>query len=227
MDLSSLLGPLANPYLWQQMIQALKETVLMVSVSLVLAELGGLPLGILLVVTAPSHLRPQPVLYHLLGTVVNIGRSLPFIILMVAIIPFTRLVVGTSIGTWAAVVPLTVAAIPFVARLVETSLLEVDRGVVEAACAMGASLFQVVTRVLLPEALPSLIAGATITAISLVGYSAMAGAIGGGGLGDLAIRYGYQRFQVEVMIATVVILVVFVQLVQVVGDLVARRVDHR
>ncbi|MBE3578073.1 MAG: ABC transporter permease [Limnochordales bacterium] len=227
MDLSTLLGTLTNPYLWQQMLQALKETLIMVSVSLVLAELGGLPLGIMLVVTAPGHLRPHPVLHHFLGTLVNVGRSLPFIILMVAIIPLTRLLVGTSIGTWAAVVPLTVAAIPFVARLVETSLLEVDRGVVEAAEAMGASLWQIITRVLLPEALPSLVAGATITAISLVGYSAMAGAIGGGGLGDLAIRYGYQRFQVEVMIVTVVILVILVQVVQVVGDFVARRVDHR
>lgn len=226
-SLSALLGPLGSPFLWQQMTQALKETLLMVSLSLVLAELGGLPLGVLLVVSGPGHLRPNPVLHHVLGIVVNVGRSLPFIILMVAIIPFTRLIVGTSIGTWAAIVPLTVAAIPFVARLVETSLLEVDRGVIEAAQAMGASFSQIIGRVLLPEALPSLIAGATITAINLVGYSAMAGAIGGGGLGDLAIRYGYQRFQVGVMIVTVVILVLFVQVVQVVGDSLARRVDHR
>jgi len=161
------------------------------------------------------------------GGIVNAVRSTPFIILLVAVIPFTRLVVGSSIGTMAAVVPLTIAAAPFVARLVETALREVDRGLIEAAQAMGATTRQIVWKVLLPEALPGVIAGMTITFVSLVGYSAMAGAIGGGGLGDLGIRYGYQRFLPEVMLTVVVILIVFVQLVQSLGDWLVRRLSHK
>ena len=157
----------------------------------------------------------------------NIGRSIPFIILMVAIIPFTRFVVGTSIGTIAAIVPLTVAAIPFVARLVDGALKEVDAGVIEAAESMGASPPEIIYKVMIPEALPALVLAITLTAVNLVGYSAMAGSIGGGGLGDLAIRYGYQRFRGDIMLATVVILVVMVQGIQMLGDAIARKLDHR
>lgn len=199
----------------------------MVGLSLVLAELGGIPLGIALVITGPNHLWPCSWLNQILGIIVNVGRSIPFIILLVAIIPLTRLIVGTSIGTAAAMVPLTAAAIPFVARLVESSLLEVDSGVIEAAQAMGASPRQIIWKVLLPEALPSLVLGATITAVNLIGYSAMAGAVGGGGLGDLAIRYGYQRFRGDIMLATVLVLVLLVQVMQALGNRLARRLDHR
>ncbi|MBE3583435.1 MAG: ABC transporter permease [Limnochordaceae bacterium] len=216
-----------SPYLWEQLRQASGETLAMTFISLALAEVIGIPIGVWLTLSRPGHLRAHPAVYQVLGTIVNVGRSLPFIILMVAIIPFTRWVVGTSIGTWAAIVPLTVAAIPFVARLVETSLNEVEWGVIEAAQAMGASLLQIVWRVLLREARPGLVAGATITAINLIGYSAMAGAIGGGGLGDLAIRYGYQRFQPAVMLVTLVVLVVVVQGIQFTGDVLVRRLDHR
>jgi D-methionine transport system permease protein len=187
----------------------------------------GLALGVLLVVTDRGRVLEARVVHALLSPVVDITRSVPFIILLVAIIPFTRLLVGTSIGTAAAVVPLVVAAIPFVARLVEAALKEVDQGVVEAVTAMGAGPWQVIGKVYLPEAVPSLVRGATITAISIVGYSAMAGTVGGGGLGDVAIRYGYQRFQPDVMLATVVILVVLVQGIQFLGEFLARRFDHR
>ncbi|MGI6611617.1 MAG: methionine ABC transporter permease [Limnochordia bacterium] len=207
--------------------QGLQETLYMVGLSLVLAELGGIPLGIALVITGPNHLWPCSWLNQILGIIVNVGRSIPFIILLVAIIPLTRLIVGTSIGTAAAMVPLTAAAIPFVARLVESSLLEVDSGVIEAAQAMGASPRQIIWKVLLPEALPSLVLGATITAVNLIGYSAMAGAVGGGGLGDLAIRYGYQRFRGDIMLATVLVLVLLVQVMQALGNRLARRLDHR
>jgi D-methionine transport system permease protein len=162
-----------------------------------------------------------------LGLVANAVRSTPFIILMVAIIPLTRLLTGTSIGTAAAVVPLTIAAIPFVGRLVETALREVDAGLIEAAQAMGATPLQIVTKVLIPEALPGIVSSLTITLVSLIGFSAMAGAVGGGGLGDLGIRYGYQRFMPEVMGLVVLVLIVFVQIVQSLGDRLARQVDHR
>ncbi|MBE3575800.1 MAG: ABC transporter permease [Firmicutes bacterium] len=211
----------------QLLASAFWETLYMVGVSLVLSLAAGLPLGVLLVITAPGHLWPHARLNQVLGAIVNATRSVPFIILMIAIIPFTRLMVGTSIGTSAAMVPLTVAAVPFVARLVETSLKEVDYGVIEAAQAMGASPLQIIYKVLLPEALPSLISGSTITAISLVGYSAMAGAVGGGGLGDLAVRYGYERFRTDIMVSTVVVLIAFVQALQWVGDWLASRTDHR
>ncbi|MBO2519116.1 MAG: ABC transporter permease [Firmicutes bacterium] len=218
-----IISPVVLKLTWE----ALQETLLMVGVATVLAELGGLPLGVLLVTTAPGRILASPRLHHVLGLIVNVGRSIPFIILMVAIIPFTRWLVGTSIGTTAAMVPLTVAAIPYVARLVESSLNEVDPGVVEAAVAMGATPWQVIWKVYLPEAVPSLILGGTITAITLVGYSAMAGAVGGGGLGDLAIRYGYQRFRTDVMLVTVAVLVVLVQGIQYLGSYWARRLDRR
>ena len=162
-----------------------------------------------------------------LGAIINAARSTPFIILMVAIIPFTRLIVGTSIGTNAAIVPLTIAAAPFVARIVESALKEVDAGLIEAAQAMGASPSQIILKVLIPEAMPSIVLGLTLTVISLIGYSAMAGAIGGGGLGDLAIRYGYQRFRADVMLATVVILIALVQMVQSSGDYFAHKLNKR
>ncbi|MGE5552924.1 MAG: methionine ABC transporter permease [Betaproteobacteria bacterium] len=212
--------------LGQLLWQGLWETLQMVFVSTAVALTLGTPLGVLLVVTSPGHLWPHRLVNQAFSALANAGRSLPFIILMVAIIPFTRLLVGTSIGTTAAIVPLSVAAIPFVARLVESALAEVDRGVIEAAQAMGASPWQIIGWVLFPEALPALVLGATITAISLVGYSAMAGAIGGGGLGDLAIRYGYQRFQGDVMIATVLVLLGLVQAMQWAGDWLSRRMRH-
>lgn len=216
-----------QPQMLMLLWEALLETLYMVGLAVVLSTLGGLPLGVLVVITSPGHILANRRLNNFLGAVINLGRSIPFIILMVAIIPFTRLVVGTSIGTAAAMVPLTVAAIPFVARLVETSLKEVDRGVIEAAQAMGATPWQIITKVLIPEALPSLILGVTITTVTLIGYSAMAGAIGGGGLGDLAIRYGYQRFRMDVMIWTVLVLIVLVQVIQMLGDAVSRAVDRR
>jgi D-methionine transport system permease protein len=209
------------------LLEATGETLLMVGVAAAVAAVLGLPLGIILVVTSPGHILERPAAHRLLGAVANATRSTPFVILLVAIIPFTRLVVGTSIGTAAAIVPLSIAAIPFVARLSETALREVDQGLVEAAQAMGAAPLQIVLKVLVPEALPGLVAGLTITVVSLIGYSAMAGAVGGGGLGDVGIRYGYQRFQPEVMAAVVIILIVLVQGIQSVGDHLARRVNHR
>ncbi|NUT32504.1 MAG: ABC transporter permease [Hamadaea sp.] len=196
------------------------ETLRMVGLATLFTVLAGVPLGVLL------RVGPAPV-RHALGLVVNIGRSLPFIILMIAVIPFTRLVVGTSIGTEAAVVPLTVGAIPFFARLVEGALADVDPGLTEAGHAFGATRTQIVAKILLPEALPALIRGLTVTVVALVGYSAMAGVIGGGGLGYLAIRYGYQRFETDVMLATVAVLIALVQIVQFAGDRVARRLDRR
>jgi D-methionine transport system permease protein len=214
----SVLAPLVQEATW--------ETVYMVGISTLLTALFGVPLGVLLLVTARGGIAQAPMVNRVVGAIVNIGRSLPFIILLVALIPFTRQVVGTSIGSTAAIVPLTIGAIPFYARLVEVALREVHRGKVEAALAMGSTRRNVVTKVLIPEALPSLVSGLTVTVVALVGYSAMAGAVGGGGLGDLAIRYGYQRFQTDVMVVTVVVLVVLVQLVQFLGDYTARRLSH-
>lgn len=211
------------PLLWQ----ATLETLWMVLPSALIAQLLGTALGVALTLTRPGGLRPQPLLFRGLDAVINVGRSLPFIILLVVLIPFTRLVTGTSIGSAAATVPLTVAAIPFVARLVEGALRDVSPGVIEAARVVGATTGQIVCKVLLPEARPALIHGFTVTLVSLIGYSAMAGAIGGGGLGDLAIRYGYQRFETDVMVATVLLLLVLVQGVQWLGDRAARRADHR
>ncbi|MEG6585276.1 methionine ABC transporter permease [Dendrosporobacter sp. 1207_IL3150] len=209
------------------LVKALWETTYMVAVSSAFAALAGIPLGVVLVTTDKGHILENLPLNRILGSIVNAARSTPFIILMVAIIPLTRIIVGTSIGTDAAIVPLTIAAIPFVGRLVETSLKEVEYGVIEAAQAMGATPWQIVAKVLIPEAMPSIISGLTITVISLIGYSAMAGAIGGGGLGDLAIRYGYQRFRADIMIATVVILIAQVQIVQSAGDYAARRLNKK
>jgi len=209
------------------LLDSLWETLVMVGVSGSVAALLGVPLGVLLVITERDSLIPNVPVNRVVGAIVNAVRSTPFIILLVAIIPFTRLVVGTSIGTVAAIVPLTLAATPFVGRIVENALREVDRGLIEAAQAMGATPFQIVLKVLIPEALSAIIGGLTITLVSLIGYSAMAGAIGGGGLGDLGIRYGYQRFLPEVMLAVVVVLIALVQLIQYAGDRLARRVNHR
>ena len=207
--------------------QATVETVHMVGLSSLLTVLFGLPLGVLLVLTRPGGPLAIPALHRVLGAVVNVGRSLPFVILMIAVIPLTRALAGTSIGPTAAVVPLTIGAVPFFARLAESALLDVDPGLVEAVTSMGARTDQVVVKVLLPEALPGLVRAFTVTVVTLVSYSAMAGVIGGGGLGDLAVRYGYQRFETAVMVVTVVVLIVLVQLVQALGDAAARRVDHR
>jgi D-methionine transport system permease protein len=206
--------------------EATGETLYMVGVSALLTVLLGIPLGILLTVTAPGALAPRPLLNRFLGVVVNLGRSLPFIILLFLVAPVTRGIVGTTIGSTAAIVPLTIGAVPFLARLVETSLREVAPGKVEAAMAMGARRRDVVRTVLLPEARPSLIAGTTVTVVALISYSAMAGAVGGGGLGDFAIRFGYQQFRTDITLLTVVLLLLVVQALQGAGDHWARRLAH-
>jgi len=216
-----------TPTMQDLLLEALWQTVIMVGVSAAIAVAIGLPIALLLFVTAPGGLSPNALINRPLGLLVNATRSTPFIILMVAIVPFTRLVAGTSIGTWAAVVPLAIAATAFLARLFENALREVDRGVVEAARAMGATRLQIVAKVLVPEALPGLIAATTVALVSLVGFSAMAGAVGGGGLGDLGIRFGYQRFMPEVMLTVVLVLIVFVQGLQSFGDWLMRRLSHR
>ncbi|BDW96656.1 MULTISPECIES: methionine ABC transporter permease [Thalassospira] len=209
------------------LLQATGETLYMVAVSLTIATAFGLPLGVLLATSGRGELFEALWFQRVFGPLVNATRSVPFIILAVAIIPFTRFVVGTSIGTSAAIVPLTVAAIPFIARIIEGAMREVDGGLIEAAQAMGARPVQVVTKVLLPEALPGIIHGLTLTAVTLIGYSAMVGAVGAGGLGDLGIRYGYQRFRPDVMAAVVITLIVVVQVVQSFGDYLARKADKR
>ena len=211
----------------EQILEALWETIYMTGVAFLFSVLIGFILGLLLVVTRKGHLLENEPVSKVLNVIINIFRSVPFIILMVAIIPLTRVIVGTSIGTAAAIVPLVFYAGPYIARLIENSLLEVDKGVIEAAQAMGASPFQIVFRFLIPEALSSLVLALTIAIVGLIGASAMAGAIGGGGLGDLAITYGYQRFDTLVMVVTVAILVVLVQGVQSGGNLLSRRVRRR
>ncbi|MGY0230987.1 methionine ABC transporter permease [Longispora urticae] len=196
------------------------ETLEMVAATSALAVLGGIPLGVFLTLAPKAIARP-------LGAVVNAGRSLPFIILLILVMPLTRAVVGTTIGPEAAIVPLALGAIPFYARLVESSLHEVDPGLLEAGRSLGMRTWHLVTKVLLPEALPSLIRGFTVTVVAVIGYSAMAGVVGGGGLGDLALRYGYQRFETDILLATVALLIVLVQAIQSGGDLLARRLDRR
>ena len=207
--------------------KALGETIYMVIVSMAISTAIGVPLGVLLHVTARGGILDAPMVNRFVGGIVNAVRSIPFIILMVAIIPLTRLIVGSAIGTTAAMVPLVIASVPFIGRQVETSLREVPHGLVEAALAMGATPMQIITRVLLPESMPGIVSQLTTVIIALVGESAMAGAIGGGGLGDLAIRYGYQRFRPDIMIATVIILIVLVQLVQFAGNALAARLNKR
>lgn len=207
-----------------QLTQALYETLYMVTVSLIIGALVGIPLGILLVITRKNGIWPNTILHHLLNPIINILRSIPFIILLIAIVPFTKLLVGTSIGTTAAIVPLTVYVAPYIARLVENSLLEVDEGIIEAAKAMGASPFQIIRYFLLPEALGSLILAITTAIIGLIGSTAMAGAVGGGGIGDLALVYGYQRFDTIVIIITVIVLILIVQVVQTLGNYISRKI---
>ena len=207
--------------------KALGETVYMVVVSMFIASALGVPLGVLLHTTSKGQILENLPLNQTVGSIVNAVRSIPFIILMVAIIPLTRFLVGSAIGTTAAIVPLVIASIPFIGRQVETSLKEIPYGLIEAAQSMGATPFQIIGKVLLPEAMPSIVAQLTTVIIALVGESAMAGAIGGGGLGDLAIRYGYQRFRPEVMIATVIVLIILVQFVQFAGNTLAKRLDKR
>lgn len=203
------------------------ETLYMVGVAALIATILGLPLGVFLATSAKGELFAAPWINRVLGVIVNATRSTPFIILVVAIIPFTRLIAGTSIGTNAAIVPLTIAATPFIARLIEGAIREVDQGLVEAARAFGATPLQIVMKVLIPEALPGIVLGLTLAVVSLLGFSAMVGAVGGGGLGDLGIRYGYQRFMPEMMLAVVIVLIVLVQAVQSIGDRLARRLNKR
>ena len=203
------------------------ETLLMVLLSTLFGYIVGLPLGVLLSVTDENGLKPVPALYRILDIIINITRSIPFLILLILIQPFTKAIVGKSYGTVATVVPLTVAAIPFIARMVEGSLKEVDKGVIEAALSLGARKFTVITKVLLAEARTSLLVGVTIAVGTILGYSAMAGIVGGGGLGDIAIRYGYYRYETEIMIVTVVVLVLLMQLLQWVGTLISKKIDRR
>lgn len=203
------------------------ETIYMVFVSGLIAVALGLPIGVLLQETKAHGLLARPWLYRCLAASVNILRSIPFIILLVAIIPFTRFIIGTSIGTTAAIVPLTISAIPFMARVIESALSEIPQGLIETGLAMGATPMQIICRILLPEALPSIINGITLMLIALIGYAAMAGAIGGGGLGDLAIRYGYQRFDVTIMCLTVIVLVLLVQCIQFAGDKFVQQIALR
>jgi D-methionine transport system permease protein len=203
------------------------QTLTMVGLSTVFSLALGFPLGILLCVTDPAGIAPRSALNQVLSRVVNILRSFPFIILMILLFPLSRVIIGTSIGTVATIVPLSIAAAPFVARIIETALKEVDPGVIQAARAMGSKNGQIILKVMIPEALPSLISGVTLTIINLIGYSAMAGAIGGGGLGDLAIRYGYQRFRSDIMIAAVVIILILVELIQYAGTRLSNRMLAR
>lgn len=209
------------------LLQGTKDTLIMVLISTIFAYVIGLPMGVLLNITQAHGIWPHKWLNRILGWIINIGRSLPFIILMIAIIDFTKLIVGTKIGVRGAIVPLVVSAAPFVARMVETSLAEVDAGVVEAAQSMGASRFQIVKKVFLPEAVPSLILGASISIITLLGYTAIAGAVGAGGLGDLAIRYGYQRRVPSMMWVTVVFIIVLVQVIQTLFSWLSTKLDKR
>ena len=208
------------------LIEGFNKTIIMVFFSTLFSVILGFILGIILIVTAPNGLKPNKGLYKSLDTIINILRGFPFLILMVAIMPLTKLIVGKSIGTTAAIVPLTIAAAPFVARIIESALKEVDPGVVEAAKSFGASNTQIIFRVMLKEAVPSIISGLTLTIISIIGYSAMAGTVGAGGLGDLAVRYGYQRYQTDVMIVTVIILVVIVQVLQSLGNYLYKKLSQ-
>ncbi len=210
-----------------EIIQATKDTLVMLGLSTLFTIVIGLPLGIIVFLCSEGQLLSNKLMYTILSTVINIFRSIPFVILMIMLIEVTRFIVGTSIGVRGTIPPLVIAAAPFFARLVETSLREVDKGVIEAAQAMGASPNQIIWRVLLPESRPGLIAGITITVVTLVSYTAMSGIIGGGGLGDLAIRYGYQRFDTEVMLITVFIIIVLVQILQMLGDRLVLRFTRK
>lgn len=212
---------------WRLISGPFVQTIQMVFFSTIFSVLLGLPIGVLLHITSSEEsggILPKPILNSVLSRIVNILRSFPFIILMIVIMPLSRLIIGTAIGTKATIIPLSIAAAPFVARVIESALKEVEPGVVQAAKAMGSTNWQIIWKVLLPEAMPSLISGLTLTIINLIGYSAMAGAIGGGGLGDLAIRYGYQRFRTDIMIITVIIIILLVEIIQFFGNKLAARV---
>ncbi|MGD9478511.1 methionine ABC transporter permease [Shinella sp. G-2] len=216
-----------SPVMLELLVRSLWETIVMTAASGVISLVFGLPLGLALVATARGGIAEHLWINRVLGAVINGFRSVPFIILLVALIPVTRLIVGTSIGTWAAIVPLSIAATPYYARIAEVSLREVDRGLIEAVRAMGGNRWTIVREVLIPEALPGVVAGFTVTLVTLIGASAMAGAIGAGGLGDLAIRYGYQRFETSVMVAVVAVLIVLTCAIQWLGDRLVARLDHR
>lgn len=216
-----------SPIMVDRLWEALFDTLLMVGASSGIALLAGIPLAVLLVLTTPGGILPAPRFNQAVGSVINGFRATPFIVLLVALLPLTRLITGTTIGIWAAVVPLSISATPFLARIVEVSLRTVDAGLIEAAQAMGCRRWHIVWHVLLPEALPGIIGGFTITVVSLIGASAMAGAVGAGGLGDLAIRYGYQRFDTTVMVAVIVVLILLVSVVQFIGDRWVRRLHAR
>lgn len=209
------------------LLNATGETLYMVLLAALFTVAIGLPVGVLLFLTRPKGILPNRAISLLLNTLVNTGRALPFVVLLIALIPFTRLVVGTTLGSTAAIVPITLGAFPFFARIVENALDEVDRGRIEAVVSMGGTLWHIVSRVLLPEALPALVAGVTLTIVMLIGFSAMAGVVGGGGLGDLAIRYGYQRFDNQIMAATIVVLLALVMLIQKLGDRLVRSLAYR
>jgi D-methionine transport system permease protein len=215
-----------SPELLHEILIATWQTIYMVIVSGLLATCFGLPIGIILLTTKPQHILAHPMINRSLSALVNALRSIPFIILLIAIIPFTRLIVGTSIGTTAAIVPLTIGAIPFIARIVENALAEINPGLIETGTAIGASPWQIIRQILVPESLSAIVNGVTVVTINLVGYSAMAGAIGGGGLGDFAIRYGYQQFNTLIMLETVVILIILVQVIQWFGDWIVNRIKH-
>ncbi|MGN0484450.1 MAG: methionine ABC transporter permease [Lachnospiraceae bacterium] len=216
-----------TPELTQMIVQGIWETIYMTLVSTAFGYLFGLPMGVLLAVTDKEGLKPNAVVYKVLDVIANIVRSIPFLILLILLIPFTRFLIGKSTGSTATIIPLVVAAIPFIGRMVESSIKEVDKGVIEAAKAMGASNTRIICRVLLVEARTSLITGATIAVGTILGYSAMAGTVGGGGLGDIAVRYGYYRWQTGIMIVTVILLIVLVQIFQSVGMWIAARLDKR
>ena len=209
------------------LLNATGETLYMVLLAALFTVAIGLPVGVLLFLTRPKGILPSRAISLLLNTLVNTGRALPFVVLLIALIPFTRLLVGTTLGSTAAIVPITLGAFPFFARIVENALDEVDRGRIEAVVSMGGTLWHIVSRVLLPEALPALVAGVTLTIVMLIGFSAMAGVVGGGGLGDLAIRYGYQRFDNQIMAATIVVLLALVMLIQKLGDRLVRSLAYR
>ena len=222
-----MFSDLISPTILSLIVDSTLETLYMVAIAALIGTLAGLPLGIFLATSAKGELFEAVTVNRVLGLIVNATRSTPFIILVVAIIPFTRLVAGTSIGTTAAIVPLSLAATPFIARIVEAAVREVDQGLVEASLAMGATPLQIVRKVLIPEALPGLVLGITLSVVSLLSNSAMVGAVGGGGLGDLGIRYGYQRFMPEVMLMVVVVLIILVQTVQSLGETLAKKVNRR
>ncbi|MBS4178535.1 ABC transporter permease [Bacillus sp. FJAT-49731] len=216
-----------EPWFWPEFFSAINDTLYMVIVGLIVSIFIGLPIGVILVVTREGGIIENKALYNILNVIINIFRSIPFIILLVAIIPFTRLIVGTSLGTTAAIVPLVLYTAFYIARLIENSLLEVDHGTIELAQAMGATPWQTIWRFLLPEALSSIVLALTVATIGLIGASAMAGAVGAGGIGDLAITYGYNQFKTEIMVITVITLIVMVQLVQSLGNLISKKIRRK